>query len=204
VAACGTCAAAGDAGGGTSYPAGSRVEWASIILDAFRRGLAETGNVEGQNVTIDYRFLGDQLDRLPELAADRPAARGAANAKAPSAINKTPEIRTFKPPKGWGVSAYQFVVDSTPASSIILVPLHVEIQHLEKWQSIHYRRFWPNPLTESSSRGGDPFRLDHGAYLHPDIGCRQREKARSAAITQADELAAFGLEMGVSRKPHLS
>jgi putative ABC transport system substrate-binding protein len=40
------------------------------LLDAFRRGLAETGNVEGQNVTIDYRFLGDQLDRLPELAAD--------------------------------------------------------------------------------------------------------------------------------------
>ena len=40
------------------------------LLDAFRRGLAETGNVEGQNVAIEYRLAGDRLDRFPELAAD--------------------------------------------------------------------------------------------------------------------------------------
>jgi putative ABC transport system substrate-binding protein len=40
------------------------------LLDAFRRGLAETGNVEGQNVAIKYRLAGDRLDRFPELAAD--------------------------------------------------------------------------------------------------------------------------------------
>ena len=40
------------------------------FLDAFRRGLAENGHVEGQNVTVEYRLTGGQLDRLPALAAD--------------------------------------------------------------------------------------------------------------------------------------
>jgi ABC-type uncharacterized transport system substrate-binding protein len=40
------------------------------FLDAFRRGLAETGYVEGQTVAIEYRLTGGQLDKLPATVAD--------------------------------------------------------------------------------------------------------------------------------------
>jgi putative tryptophan/tyrosine transport system substrate-binding protein len=36
----------------------------------FQQGLKETGYIEGDNVTVSYRFAEKQIDRLPELAAD--------------------------------------------------------------------------------------------------------------------------------------
>ena len=37
---------------------------------AFRKGLAETGYVDGQNVTVEYHWLEGQYDQLPALMAD--------------------------------------------------------------------------------------------------------------------------------------
>jgi putative ABC transport system substrate-binding protein len=37
---------------------------------AFQQGLKEEGFIEGQNVSVEYRWADDQLDRLPGLAAE--------------------------------------------------------------------------------------------------------------------------------------
>src|SRR6516225_4112699 len=40
------------------------------IGSAFRKGLSESGYVDGQNATVEYHWLEGQYDRLPALMAD--------------------------------------------------------------------------------------------------------------------------------------
>jgi putative ABC transport system substrate-binding protein len=40
------------------------------IIEGFRRGLTDTGFIDGRNVAIEYRWARGQYDRLPTLAAE--------------------------------------------------------------------------------------------------------------------------------------
>jgi len=48
----------------------TRPDASTDLLVALRKGLKETGYVEGQNLTIEYRWAENQQERLSALAAD--------------------------------------------------------------------------------------------------------------------------------------
>jgi hypothetical protein len=69
----------------------SAAEWVDRLA-GFRHGLSETGDIEGRNVTIEYRWAEGRNDRPPGLAADfgaRPALL-AATGGVRSAIGNVP------------------------------------------------------------------------------------------------------------------
>src|SRR5262245_19105710 len=72
-------------GGATTWPLAARAQQSAMPvvgylnfgspesdaprLTGLRRGLSQTGYVEGRNLVIEYRRAGNQADRLPALAA---------------------------------------------------------------------------------------------------------------------------------------
>jgi putative ABC transport system substrate-binding protein len=47
----------------------AEVDYKDVTIP-FLQGLKETGYVDGRNVTVEYQYAENQLDRLPTLAAD--------------------------------------------------------------------------------------------------------------------------------------
>ncbi len=52
------------------FVSGRSPDTAPTVATAFRKGLSETGYVDGQNVTVEYHWLEGQYDRLPALMVD--------------------------------------------------------------------------------------------------------------------------------------
>jgi putative ABC transport system substrate-binding protein len=87
-----------------------------LYLAAFRKGLGQTGFVEGQNVAIDYRWLEGRYDRMPEVTAElsrRAVAVIATPAIPPSAVRAAMAVTAAIPivfgvgddPVKWGIVA---------------------------------------------------------------------------------------------------
>ena len=49
---------------------GSSPDASARYAAAFRKGLSETGNVEGRDVTVEYHWFEGQYQRVPDVVAD--------------------------------------------------------------------------------------------------------------------------------------
>ena len=52
------------------YLSSSSAAATAHFIEAFRQGLREYGWIEGQNITVEWRFAEGRFDRLPDLAAE--------------------------------------------------------------------------------------------------------------------------------------
>ena len=99
---------------GFLLPGGPRTTVVRGQLEAFRQGLKEYGWVEGQNISVEYRFAEGKEDALPGIAAelvrlrlDVIVAEGTAAIRAAKAVTQTIPIvmATSSDPVGTGLVA---------------------------------------------------------------------------------------------------
>src|SRR5262249_5054315 len=82
---------------------GRAAEDSTRLGAAFRKGLNETGAVEGQNVMVEYHWLGGQYDRAPSLMVDLVRRRVAVIATASTAAALAATAATTTIPIVFGV-----------------------------------------------------------------------------------------------------
>jgi putative ABC transport system substrate-binding protein len=68
------------------FVSGGAADTSAGRVAAFRKGLGETGYFEGQNVTVEYHWLGGQYEHVPALMADLVRRRVAVIAAPASAV----------------------------------------------------------------------------------------------------------------------
>lgn len=107
-------------GGAAAWPLAARAQQAAVpvigflhtrtqesyrpFVEVFRRALGEAGYVEGRNVSIEYRFVAGQYDRLPEMAAElvrRQVAVLVAGGGEPSALAAKAATSTIRSSSSW-------------------------------------------------------------------------------------------------------
>src|SRR5262245_7747514 len=75
------------------------------VVAAFHQGLKEIGYVEGQNISIEYRWADFQDNRLPAMAADLVQRRVAVIAATGSTVAATTAIATTTIPIVFGAGS---------------------------------------------------------------------------------------------------
>jgi putative ABC transport system substrate-binding protein len=148
-------------------------------IAAFRRGLSETGYVEGQNVTIEYRWAEGHSDRLPALAADLvgrkvdviAALAGTPPAQAARTVTSTiPIVFASGDPVGLGLvaSLARPGGNLTGVSSLDLSPKRIEmISELVPQAKVIALLVNPNnPIAESVIRSAQEAARTKGVQLH--------------------------------------
>ena len=158
--------------------------------DAFRQGMRELGWVDGQNVSLEYRWADGNLDRLPALAADLVRlpvdvihlAGGPAIRAARQTTRTIPIVVAIMsdPVKFGFVTSY-----ARPGGS--LTGLAVQFEDLASKQMQLVKETMPNAARVAI--------LDHHAVPNPD--------AQKAAETAARALGLTVRVMGVRDEPDL-
>jgi hypothetical protein len=78
---------------------------AARYVAAFRKGLNETGYVEGQNVNVEYHWLEGRYDHLPALLADLVRRQVTVIATPGQVVSRCPGHVRFAPKSGHWLSA---------------------------------------------------------------------------------------------------
>jgi hypothetical protein len=90
-------------------------EGAARYAAAFRKGLNESGYVEGQNVMVEYHWLDGQYDRLPSLIADLVHRRVAIIATPATLPRLRPKLRPRQSRSSSGLAKTRSNSASSPA-----------------------------------------------------------------------------------------
>jgi len=165
---------------------------------ALRQGLRDTGYIEGQNVSIEYRWAEGTYDRLPALAADLvgrqvdiiaaaaiPAARAAKNAT--TTIPIVFEVGTDPVEFGLVAGLSRPGGNLTGVSSLDLSPKRIEmISELVPQAKVIALLVNPkNPIAESVIRSAQEAARTKGVQLHIlEAGTEREIDAAFAALLE--------------------